>query len=207
MTVPVDLVLGRDVSRETVESLSFLASKVRKWNSKINLVSKSSAADLMVRHIADSLQLVDLVSPNCEHWVDLGSGGGFPGLVIAIFSRESGYPQRLTLVESDVRKGVFLREMVRELNLPVEVLNSRIEGLQPLKADVVSARALAPLVQLCDFAYSHMLKDGIAIFPKGASYPDEIAEAQRRWRFQLSVTPSRTNANAGILTLREIEYA
>lgn len=206
MTCASDDYFQRNVSRETQKMLSFMASHVEKWNGAINLVSKGGVKDILHRHILDSLQLANLASEETGHWADLGSGGGFPGIVIAIYSLQLGYPSRISLVESDLRKCIFLREIVRELHLPVSVHNARIEALECLNADVVSARALAPLTRLCGYAHHHLAQGGTAIFPKGANYASEIIEAEREWRFSLTVTGSLTSEDAAILSLKDIKH-
>ncbi|MCL4170695.1 UNVERIFIED_CONTAM: hypothetical protein GTU68_049362, partial [Idotea baltica] len=134
-----------NVSRETFAALQAYAALLEKWNPKINLVSKSSLQDLWNRHILDSAQLFSLVQHPHNTWADLGSGGGFPGLVIAIMALESGSPDQVILIESDTRKAAFLRTVIRELGLRASVINKRIEQVDPLDADVISARALADL--------------------------------------------------------------
>lgn len=192
------------VSRETVDRLHAFADLVRKWNPKINLVSQSSLADLMGRHIADSAQLYDVVKLPVDHWVDLGSGGGFPGVVIAILNEDRVGVCKITLVESDARKSVFLREVARALSLSVDVLNDRIENLAPLSADVVSARALAPLSVLLGHAHRHVRPEGVAIFPKGTRYQEELDQAAAEWVFTVEGCPSRTDPDARILVVRSI---
>lgn len=195
---------GANVSRETVERLEAFADLVRKWNPKINLVSKSTLDDLMNRHIADSVQIFDVIGPNFTHWADFGSGGGFPGIVVAIIAKAEAPEARITLVESDARKCAFLREAARQLSLNVKVFNERIEKVPALVADVISARALARLNLLCEFAIRHGGPDFTAVFPKGETYQDEIDEAKRTWGFDLEVLPSKTEAKAAILKLRNI---
>jgi 16S rRNA (guanine527-N7)-methyltransferase len=192
------------VSRETEALLQAFADLVGRWNPKINLVSQGSLPDIMRRHIADSAQLFDI--PNCpvNHWVDLGSGGGFPGVVLAILGADSGRIEKMSLVESDARKCVFLREAVRTLSLKVDVIHDRIENVPPLAADVVSARALAPLPVLLGHAYRHLAADGIAIFPKGARYQDELSQAECEWFFDAEARQSLTDPEARILVLRSI---
>ena len=135
-----------DVSRETFEKLKAFAELVRKWNPKINLVSKDSLNDLWSRHILDSVQIFELV-PGPGKWVDLGSGGGFPGIVISILNQEERNFD-VVMVESDQRKSAFLRTAIRELDLAAKVKTERIEELECLEADVLSARALADLTKL-----------------------------------------------------------
>ena len=154
-----ELLPGLDVSRETYSRLKDYEKLLFKWNSKINLVSKSTLSDFWGRHILDSAQFFSLFGEKTGKWVDLGSGGGFPGLVVAILSDELGIPNRLSLVEADVRKSVFLKTVCRELGLKVDVYNNRIEELPKMSADVLSARALAPLKTLCFYAEKHLKKD------------------------------------------------
>jgi 16S rRNA (guanine527-N7)-methyltransferase len=196
-----------DVSRETIERLEAYAALVRKWNPAINLVSKDSLAHLMSRHIADSVQVLQFAPASCARWVDLGSGGGFPGLVAAIMLQDKQPGARVTLVEADLRKATFLREVCRGLSLTATVLADRIEAIAPLGADVLSARALAPLTKLCDFAGLHMRPDGMAIFPKGARHQGEIDEARANWHFDMVQHPSATEPGAAILCLRNIRHA
>lgn len=200
-------VAGLNVSRETFDRLKKLEALLAKWNPAINLVSKSTVADAWDRHIIDSAQLYRLAPTVVGHWADLGSGGGFPGLVIAVLARELDPHRRVTLVESDQRKATFLRQAALMLDLQqVTVRAERIESVQPLNADVLSARALAALPQLCAFSALHLNKDGLALFPKGARHAEELADAGRDWRFNLSVTQSETDPAAVVLALKAIEH-
>jgi len=196
--------LGLNVSRETSERLDSYAALLGKWNAAINLVSKSSLADLRTRHFADSAQLLALCPPTARHWADLGSGGGFPGLVIAILAAESLPDLSVTLVESDGRKAAFLSAVVRETGIRTTVVADRIESLAPLAADVLSARALAPLPQLLTFAEQHLAPKGRALFPKGATHRSEVAESLAEWRFDLREHPSKTDAHAVILEIEGV---
>lgn len=192
----------RDVSRETLDHLEAYAALVRKWNPKINLVSKASLPDLWERHIVDSVQTVRI--PNCNgHWVDLGSGGGFPGIVAAILG--IGQEAHFTLVESDQRKSAFLRTVIRELKLNAKVETARIEEIASLEADILSARALSDLDQLLGFAERHLKPGGSALFPKGAKWREEVAQAKRNWAFTLTPIPSKTDPEAAILKIEDIE--
>lgn len=195
-----------EVSRETAARLADYAGLVRKWTQRINLIAPSTVATLEDRHIADSLQLVGCAPPAAAIWADLGSGAGFPGLVVAIAWAERPEPGNVILVESDRRKCAFLRAAIRELRLSnVEVLNDRIESLPPIGADVVSARALGQLDLLLGFARRHLAPDGVALFPKGRQVNDEIDAARRNWRFDLETIPSQTSAEATILRIRNID--
>ena len=195
------------VSRETSERLDRYAALLTRWNAKINLVSRASLAELWSRHIIDSAQLFALRPERAGHWADLGSGGGFPGLVIAILAAEAAPELRVTLVESDQRKAAFLATAARELDLRADVRAERIETLPPLGADVLSARALAPLDTLLGYAARHLAPAGRALFPKGARAAEEIAEARRHWRFDLIRHPSKTAPDSSILEIGAIAHA
>lgn len=194
------------VSRETVERFQALENLVRKWNPAINLVSRESINNLRFRHIIDSIQLFRLANFTTGWWCDLGSGGGFPGLVVAILMKDINQSGKMMLVESDVRKSTFLREAARQLDLEVNVITSRIEQLPSLSATVLSARALAALPQLCEFAHLHLAPSGMALFPKGARYQAEVDDAKRNWTFDLTVHPSKTDISSGILEIRNIQH-
>lgn len=195
-----------NVSRETSAKFVFLEDLVRKWNPKINLVSKASLVDLRDRHIADSAQLIDFVEEP-DHWVDLGSGGGFPALVIAILAQERGWRTIVTMIESDRRKCVFLRTAVRELELRANVIAERIENAAPQNADVVSARALTELRALLPYAQLHLAPGGTALFPKGANWREEEAKARTEWSFECRAVASKTSPDAAILEIKEIARA
>ncbi len=195
---------GVDVSRETFDALKAYEALVLRWTPAINLVSKASANSLWERHILDSAQIFALCPSSALSWADLGSGGGFPGLVVAILAKDLKPQLRVTLVESDLRKATFLRQAAQTLNLPVAVLSKRIEALDPLRADVLSARALAPLVTLLGYAEAHLQRPGMAIFPKGARFQDEVVEAQKAWAFDVDIRPSLSEAEAAILVIRNI---
>lgn len=199
MTDPVLASLG--VSDVSIERLENLVQMLCKWNPAINLVSRATLPHAWARHIIDSAQLFRLCPPKAEHWADLGSGGGYPGLVIAVLAAELRPELRVTMVEVDQRKATFLRQASLQLGLATRVEVARIEALAPLEADVLSARALASLQTLCGFAERHMAGWGVALFPKGAGWKAEVAEAQREWMFELDCIPSVTDAEAVILKL------
>jgi 16S rRNA (guanine527-N7)-methyltransferase len=198
---------GVSVSRETFARLEAFEALVRRWNPAINLVSKASLPELWSRHIADSAQLFQFCPPDAKHWADFGSGGGFPGIVVAVLSRESRPELRVTLVESDLRKATFLRQAVQALSLSASVHSDRIESLPPLAADVLSARALAPLGELLQHAHRHLRPEGTAVFPKGQRYREEIAEARRQWEFEVDARPSLSEPDAAILVIRKVDLA
>jgi len=193
-----------NVSRETFQALEEYVALLRKWTGRINLVSKASLNELWKRHIIDSAQIFMLSDATEGHWVDIGTGGGFPGVVVAILARNDAPRLRFTLVESDVRKSVFLRTVSQNLQLNADVQPKRIEHIAPLNADILSARALAPLSRLLEYAQRHLSAHGTALFPKGASYRHEIREALENWRFRRDEYPSRTEPSAVILKLGDI---
>lgn len=192
-----------DVSRETGLLASYEAL-LRKWNPTINLVSPLTLEHLEARHIADCAALAQVSRDFGGTWVDLGSGGGLPGLIIAIYRPD----MRVTMVESDRRKGSFLRTAIRELGLSnAEVSCERIERLDGLNAANVSARALAPLSQLMSYVVRHMGNGGRAWLMKGRNWRVEVAEARREWRFDMQAHPSATDPDAAILEITGIRHA
>ncbi|MEP3883034.1 MAG: 16S rRNA (guanine(527)-N(7))-methyltransferase RsmG, partial [Lentilitoribacter sp.] len=196
-----------NVSRETYDLLNVYASLLEKWNPRINLVSKSTLDDLWSRHIVDSAQLFELAPQDVDHWVDLGSGGGFPGMVIAILAKELRPDMKVTLVESDQRKCAFLRTVSRETNCNATVHSKRIEALEPQNADILSARALADLNMLLGFAERHLKSSGICLFPKGLTWEKELKTAQDSWQFSHQVNTSEINADSVVLRIEEIKHA
>ncbi|WP_081994689.1 16S rRNA (guanine(527)-N(7))-methyltransferase RsmG [Paracoccus sp. PAMC 22219] len=194
-----------DVSRETLEKLSSYQSLVEKWNTKINLVSPTTIPHFASRHVADSVQILDHLDDLSGHWADLGSGGGLPGVVVAIMA---GDELKVTLVESDLRKSAFLRTVIRELSLHnTSVISERIEQLQPLEANYISARALAPLSVLLSMVDRHMLSDGTALLMKGRAWESECADARKHWQFDLRSFQSKTDPEAAILKISGVSHA
>lgn len=194
------------VSRETHERLIAYEALVRKWNPKINLVAPSTLPEFNTRHIQDSIQIFDQLQFPEGNWVDLGSGGGLPGVVVSIYAQKA--PLTVSLVESDQRKSAFLRTVIRELSLQnVSILTGRIENVPPLGANFVSARALAPLSALLSMVQRHMHQNGTAIFLKGRSWKAECAEARKEWRFDVTSFPSKTDPDAAILKITGVSHA
>ena len=201
----INLLPGLNVSRETFLRLKEYEKLLFKWNTKINLVSKSTLDNFWNRHVLDSAQFLSSVGEKAGKWVDLGSGGGLPGLVVAILSDEIELVNKLFLVEADVRKAVFLKTVCRELGLKVEVYNNRIEELPPMSANIVSARALSPLKTLCLYAKNHLEKDGVAVFAKGENWKSELVEAQKKWIFSYEAVKSTLHEGSVVLVLRGIK--
>ena len=201
----INLLPGLNVSRETFLRLKEYEKLLFKWNAKINLVSRSTLDNFWNRHVLDSAQFLSSVGEKAGKWVDLGSGGGLPGLVVAILSDEIEPVNKLFLVEADVRKAVFLKTVCRELGLKVEVYNNRIEELPPMSANIVSARALAPLKTLCLYGKNHLAKDGVAVFAKGENWKAELVEAQKKWIFSYEAVKSTLHEGSVVLVLRGIK--
>jgi 16S rRNA (guanine527-N7)-methyltransferase len=198
-----DVLEQLNVSRETSERLHAYVELLEKWNAKINLVSKSSMAQVWTRHIWDSAQLLE-VAPYAPHWVDLGSGGVFPGLVIACLAAETAPEMKMTLIESDQRKAQFLRTVVRETGVRAKVIIGRIEGAAPQEADILSARALCDLTGLLGFAERHLGQGGTALFPKGVNWKKEVNDALTTWSFEHGQIKSKTESGAVILKIRGV---
>jgi 16S rRNA (guanine527-N7)-methyltransferase len=205
LKLPPPVILG--VSRETTQKLECFAVLLEKWNPAINLVSRKTVPDLWTRHILDSAQVYTFAPRDWCHWLDLGSGGGFPGLVIAILESERDDGRKIKLVESDTRKASFLRTVLRETQTDATVVETRIEDLVPQNADVVSARALAPLPTLLSYCKRHLSDAGQALLLKGESWKKEVRDAQKTWTFNYEVFSSQTQSGAVILKVRDVEHA
>lgn len=193
-----------DVSRETLERLEELLDGLRRWSPKINLVAPSTLETAWNRHIVDSAQLWPLTPPQASCWLDLGSGGGFPGLVIAVLARELKPELHVVMVDSDQRKCVFLSEMVRRLGLSSSVHRARVEALTLQQADVVSARALAPLDRLLALSTPHAASDAVHLYLKGRNSADELTQARRSWSMDVREHASLTDPDGVILEVRNV---
>ena len=191
-----------DVSRETLAHLETYAARLVEWNKRINLVSEKSLESLWTRHFLDSAQIFQYAT-SFERWVDLGSGGGFPGAVIAIMA---GSNSDVRLIEADQRKAAFLRAVARDTT-GFKVIAARIEDADETQADVVSARALAPLPLLLEYVSRHLKPGGIALLSKGQKASQEIRDALEHWRFDCETYPSQTDPDAVILKLGDIKRA
>lgn len=177
---------------------------LQKWTKRINLVSKNTEADAWRRHILDSVQIMLYAPDHVENWLDLGSGGGLPALVVAIVGGDSGRVKRVTMVESDVRKSVFLNEVKRELGLDALVLNARIEAISPQPSKVISARALTDLNGLLSYSWPHTVKDSRLLFPKGMNFRAELEDARKSWVFDAVTHKSLTDPDAAIVAIENL---
>ena len=196
-----------NVSRETRDRLEIYAATLLKWNKKINLVSRSSVAELWNRHIADSLQLLRLCPDGSAHWLDIGTGAGFPGLILAIAARDHAPGLRFTLVESDARKVAFLQVASRESGTPITIHCERAEHLPPMNADIISARALAPLTQLLELHHRHGAPGARGLYLKGRGHEQEIKRALESWRFEVHKHRSLTDPSGVILDIKGVARA
>lgn len=195
-----------NVSRETLARMEAMLALVERWTPAINLVAAGSLPVAWQRHVLDSAQLFLNLPDSARHWVDFGSGAGFPGLVVAILAAEQRPDLRVTLVESDKRKAAFLIQAARELGLKTSVLSRRAEDLPPQAADVVSARALASLTDLLALVQPHLNSEGLALFPKGARAQEELAEARKAWSFDIESQPSQTDPAGLVLKIKNLQH-
>ena len=196
-----------DVSRETIVLLQRLGLLVEKWNKSINLISKKTVPEIWNRHILDSAQIFYANKKSFKKWLDMGSGAGFPGLVVAILAQDKNIGGETVLVESDKRKCVFLSTVKRELNLNLSVINNRIESCDRQQADVISARALADLPSLLDLSFNHLSDDTTLIFSKGKSWKEELVAAEKTWNFSWEAVTSITDAKSVVLKIGELSRA
>ena len=187
------------VSRGTLVRLEAYAGLLVRWSARINLVGVNSLGDLWRRHFLDSIQLLAHVPPATQSLIDLGSGAGFPGLVLAI----AGVPQ-VELVEADARKCAFLREAARLTGTPVVIHNARIETVAPHIVDVVTARACAPLDRLLHLAEPFIGPDTLCLFPKGERAQEELTAANQAWTMDATCHDSSTDRRGIILCLRRV---
>ena len=194
------------VSRETTARLDRFTALLLDWQSRINLIAASTVPVLWTRHIADSLQLL-AIAPDARKWVDLGSGGGFPGVPIACALAEQSSAE-VHLIESNKKKAAFLREAVRITGAPAIVHAVRIADFcQSFRGalDAVTARALAPLPELLSIAYPLLKKGPQGVFPKGQDVEAELTEAAKCWSIQASLVPSRTDPESRVVLIRRAE--
>lgn len=195
-----------DVSRETAQRLDTFIDLLRTWQNTTNLIAPSTIQTIWSRHVADSLQLLQYAQ-NTKTWVDLGSGGGFPGMVIACALEP---PAVVHLVESNAKKAAFLREAARVTGAPAKIHNQRIEEFNKQfqgHADIVTARALAPLAELLGFCAPHIKMGAQALLLKGQDIADELTEAAKYWKIDAELKESLTDPKGRILVVRNLEKA
>ena len=194
-----------DVSRETIQKLKDFVTILRDWNEKMNLVSKKSMEDVWGRHVLDSLQLMEYLPAAVKSLVDIGSGAGFPGVVLAIAMQEKFPAAQITLVESITKKTVYLKDVCQKLGLNnVTVENNRVENIVFKNIDVITARAVAALEVLCGYAYKIGSKQTEMLFLKGQSHAQEDAAARQKWRYDADIRPNRYADGGVIMKLRNL---
>ena len=186
-----------NVPRETLHKFEAYVALLEKWQRRINLVANSTMVDVWQRHVLDSAQLIKFYPPNTKKILDVGSGAGFPGLMLAIMGNVE-----VDLVESDQRKAIFLSTVIRSLDLPAKVHNQRIETLPNLSPDVITARAVAPVFKLMELIENQISLDTVCLFLKGASVQDELTELQTYSTMVAVNHPSLSGANGVVLELK-----
>jgi 16S rRNA (guanine527-N7)-methyltransferase len=194
------------VSRETSARLDRFVELLLSWQGHTNMIARSTVPVLWTRHIADSLQLIDL-APRAKTWIDLGSGAGFPGVVVACALADAG-GANIHLVESIGKKATFLREAVQATGAPAIVHAMRVEDFvdkAPESPDVVTARALAPLPKLLTLAYPLLKRGALGLFPKGQDVASELTDAAKYWKIDASLIASRTDEKAQIVVVSGLE--
>ncbi len=196
---PAQFQAQTDVSRDTLEALGRYGALLEKWQKAINLVGKSTLPDLWRRHMLDSHQLLSKTQKTAGTWLDLGSGAGFPALVVAICS---GF--EVHAVESDQRKCLFMQNVSRETMVSITVHNCRIEALEPMTADIISARALAPLEKLLELASPFAHADTEFLFLKGQDVDEELTKASKCWNMEIEKHRSVTSEEGCLLKLTKV---
>ncbi|MEM8700098.1 MAG: 16S rRNA (guanine(527)-N(7))-methyltransferase RsmG [Pseudomonadota bacterium] len=196
---PTDIL--EDVSRETRDRLEILARLIAKWTPAINLIAPSTVPEIWTRHIRDSAQIVPLIPVSTQDHLDLGTGSGCPGLVVAAIAAEIRPDLHTTLIEADQRKAAFLRTAIREMGLTATLFAQRIEEIEIPQADLITARAFAPLSRLLSIAQRFCHAQTRLILHKGRQLDSELTEARRDWHIEATVQPSLTAPDAAILTI------
>lgn len=189
------------VSRETFEKFETIQQQLLLWSKRFNLVSPSSLPHFWVRHVLDSVQLYELAPRSAKNWLDIGSGAGFPGIILAIMLMQRPGAQ-MTLIEANGKKASFLRHCAREVGAQVKVVNQRIEDISPFTAEVITARALSSLSDLLEYSLPFCDKNTLLVFPKGKRVEAELSEALVDWKIQYSHHSSITDTDANILSVR-----
>ncbi|MGE0251120.1 MAG: 16S rRNA (guanine(527)-N(7))-methyltransferase RsmG [Dongiaceae bacterium] len=186
-----------NVSRGTLEKFFTYEQLLKKWNSKINLVSASTLDDFWGRHILDSGQLIHHLPPHTRILVDLGSGAGFPGMVLAIMG-----VQEVHLIEADAKKCAFLENVSRETLTDVIIHQDRIENLRNIEADVITARALADVPTLLNYSKNFVKKDTVGLFLKGEQVESELTAKSDSWQVVIEKIPSISSTTGSVLKVK-----
>lgn len=176
-------------------------SLLRKWNARINLVAPNSLPYFWSRHALDSAQILPFIPDTAHTIVDFGSGAGFPGLAVAIEAKQSKRDQIVHFIESSGKKSSFLKSVSRETSAPTHIHSARIEALSPLDADIITARAFAPLTRILPLAWHHLSPNGKLVLLKGRSLTDEIADSHEGWEFRHKIHPSLSGDDGFIVEI------
>ena len=200
----IEFINGFNVSRETQNNFCEYETLLSKWNKKINLVSKNSLVDIWERHFIDSGQIINHVDASGKRWVDVGAGAGFPGVVVALLLKDRKIDCDVILVEKNTKKVFFLLEVIRKLDLNVKVVNKNISSIEPLNADILTARAFSELKELIDVSHRHRKEEGVCLFLKGENYRSEIDKTLNYWFFDYDVVDSLTNSYGKIIRVKKI---
>lgn len=198
-------ILNYSISREIFKQISDFSEIICEWNEKINLISKNSVKDLWTRHILDSLQLIDYIPRETKTLVDIGSGSGFPAVVLAIVLQEKIPSAKVKMVESITKKTVYLNDVINRLNLNnAEVINSRVENTVFKNVDVITARAVAALDVLLSYQYKIRSSKTLGIYLKGQSYQQEIENARKIWEFACEVKQNKYCDDGVVLLISDL---
>jgi 16S rRNA (guanine527-N7)-methyltransferase len=197
---PEEFAIQSGVSRETLSRLEAYADLLADWNARHNLVAKSTLPEVWHRHFLDSAQLAPLIPAEAKTLADLGSGAGFPGLVLAVMRPDLA----VTLHEATTKKCAFLQAAAERMGVKAAIRNIRLEDTPPQPFEVVTARALAPLPQLLAYAYPFTDPNSVCLFLKGQNVGSELTEAHKYWNMKASQVPSQTEPSAAIVTVRQL---
>lgn len=197
-------VMENSVSRETLERLKAYEASLHEWQKKFNLVSNASLEDAWNRHFLDSMQLFNFIPKTARNLCDFGSGAGFPGMVLAIMAKEKTPYLKVSLIESIKKKTLYLNEVNNITEANAVIINDRIENIPPQSFDVITSRAMASLKDLLSYTKKFFGKNTVCIFPKGKSYAEEIAEAEKFWKFDCKIVPSEMSSEGVILIITNL---
>ena len=206
MTSPTDLFRRHaPIHPDSLSDYEIWAGLLIKWNPKINLVAAKSMGELWDRHMLDSAQILPFLTPDASIVADFGSGAGFPGLAIAIQAKYAHPDRTVHLFESGGKKATFLKTVSRETNVPTQVWADRIENVAPAGANIITARAFAPLDRLFPLANYHLAEGGSLVLLKGRTFRSEIDDAQSDWQFDWRAKPSLTDPDGVVLQIESLK--
>ena len=196
-----------NVSRETFPALEEFRSLLLSENKKINLISKSTEKDSIKRHIIDSAQIVDIIDKNTKTCLDIGSGSGLPGVVLAIILKKKGSKIKFKLYEKSMKKSIFLKKMIKRFELNAEVMQKNIFEERELEADIIVARAFKPLQTILELINKNFSHYNSLILFLGKSGRDNINECLKSWKFEYEILKSLTDVNSVIVKINNLRKA